>query len=345
MTPAINTRPRSETRDRSVAKRKVAMLIAYDGATYHGLQRNTGVETISDVLESSLHRAGAISDENVGFLEKIKWQAAARTDRGVSAAGNLISAKLLFRKDEQEAGDAFEQTSARINAQLPGHVRLLGIKYVTSSFSAKACCEERWYEYMLPLSALRGEKSLGHFQNTLKHFEGSHCFHNYTIGLDHTIPPRPQAMRYITRATCDLEPVHLNMSSRNDTLQSDWVRIRVRGQSFMLHQIRKMISMAVLVHNSEVTEDAIKRSFHREVMINVAPIPAVGLFLDCCHFHWYNERHKDKLPEPLSFHSCHEAREKFKHDYIFPSIARRASEEDSLDVYFRTIERHPIQFS
>lgn len=344
-TPAINSRPRSETRNRDVAKRKVALLVAYDGAKYHGLQRNAGVDTVSDVLETALHGAGAISDDNLGFLPKIKWQVAARTDRGVSAAGNVVSAKLLFNKDEQESGAAFELTTARVNAELPDHVRLFGIKYTTSSFSAKASCGERWYEYMLPLSALRGHKSLGQFRDTLNLFEGSHRFHNYTVGQDHTIPPRQQAMRYITKATCDMELVHLDSPLLTDHAQSHWVRIYVRGQSFMLHQIRKMVSAAVLIHNSDAPEDTVQKSFEQNVLINVPPAPAVGLFLDCCHFRWYNERHKERLPEPLSLHSFESAREKFKHEHIFPSIARRAAEDDALEAYFRTAEKHPIQFS
>lgn len=343
--PANNSRPRSETRNRNFAKKKVALMIGYDGAKYHGLQRNPDVETVSDALERALHAAGAISDDNLGFLEKIKWQVAARTDRGVSAAGNLVSAKLLFQREEQDQGDAFEKTVCRVNAELPDDVRIFEMKYVTNSFSAKGSCGERWYEYMLPLSALRGDKSLEDFRDTLNIYEGSHRFHNYTVGLDHTLPPRPQAMRYVTKASCDLEPVHLQGSALADSAHAAWVRIHVRGQSFMLHQIRKMVSLAVLTHNSDVVENAIERSFDPDVLINVPPAPAVGLFLDCCHFKWYNERHKAALPEPLSFSNCDSAREMFKHGQIFPSIARRAVEEDALEIYFRTVNKHPVEFS
>lgn len=320
-------------------------MIGYDGAKYHGLQRNAGVETVSDALERALHAAGAISDDNLGFLEKIKWQIAARTDRGVSAAGNLISAKLLFHRDEQDRGEAFEKTVCRVNAELPDDVRLFGMKYVTNSFSAKASCGERWYEYMLPLSALRGDKSLEDFRDILNTYEGSHRFHNYTVGLDHTLPPRPQARRYMTRVSCNLEPVHLQGAALVDSAHAEWVRIHVRGQSFMLHQIRKMVSLAVLTHNSDVAENAIERSFDPEVLINVPPAPAAGLFLDCCHFKWYNERHKAALPEPLSFSGFASAREMFKQEKIFPSIARRSAEEKALEVYFHTVNRHPIEFS
>lgn len=340
-----DTRPRSATRPRDVLKRKVALLVGYDGAAYHGLQRNPGVETVSDVLEEALHAAGAISNENVGNLEKIKWRVSARTDRGVSAAGNLISAKLLFRRDEKESGRSFELTTERVNRFLPDTVRLFDIKYVTSSFSARNCCEERWYEYLLPKAALRSPRSLKSFQETMQRYEGSHPFHNFTIGIDHDIPPRDQAQRYITKATCDLETVMLPSTDGLHSNHSEWVRIQVRGQSFMLHQIRKMISLAILTHNEVVPDDAIERSFCRRTLINIPPAPAVGLFLDCCHFGWYNEKHKAALPEPLTFAQCDYTREQFKTAQIFPSIARAAADEEALAIYFRTVEAHPVTFT
>lgn len=338
------TRPRSETRCRETVKRKVALVVAYEGSGYHGFQRNEGVSTLSDVLEQGLHAANAISDDNVGSLEKIKWQVAARTDRGVSAAGNLISAKLQFNRDELADGSAYDLTSARTNANLPSHVRLIAIKYITGSFSARACCEARWYEYLMPLSVLGGDPAILHSLNSImRQYEGSNLFHNFTIGLDHCSPPRGQARRFITQATCDLEPISLPIvaDSNHDT---QWVRIQVKGQSFMLHQIRKMVSLAILTVLKRVPEDAVSRALQPLTLINVPPAPALGLFLDCCRFGWYNERQKKALPEPLNMNEFESARHDFKLAEILPSIARRFSEEDALEIYFNTVDMHPVQF-
>lgn len=336
-------RPRSNTRPRDVVKRKVALMVGYDGDRYHGLQRNEGVETVSDALELALHKAGAISDDNFGFLEKIKWTVSARTDRGVSAAGNVISAKLLLKKEEHERGDSFQLTTERLNFHLPDDVRVFGIKYITNSFSARTCCGERWYEYLLPMEALNSANSLSSFGELLKKFEGTHSFHNYTVGVDHNVPPRPQSSRYIIFAGCGAQAVDLPNDEGKKEM-SRWVRIFVRGQSFCLHQIRKMVSMAILIHNGAVPSDGIEKSFCEQTLINIPPAPAVGLFLDCCRFKWYNERHKGVLPEPLSFDSFHDDREEFKKERIYPSITRRALSEDALGAYFRTVEAHPISF-
>lgn len=316
------------------------MIIAYDGAPYHGLQRNRDVHTVADVFEKALHSVGAISDENLGHLEKIKWQASARTDRGVSAAGNVISLKLLFDKAEIADASAFAKTTERVNRALPHHVRLFAIAHITGSFSARSACGERWYEYLLPMSALGEAPALHKFQQTLRAFEGTHAFHNYTVGEDHSVPPRSQAKRYIVEATCDEQPFTL----RGGRGEGEYVRIRVKGQSFMLHQIRKMVSMAVLSHVGLVDDDAIQRSFCKNTLINIPPAPAVGLFLDCCLFDAYNSKYKQFLPEPLKVDDYRLQREDFKRKFILPSIAQREKEEDALEVFFRTVEAHPVQF-
>lgn len=409
--PSSPTRPRSETRCRQTAKRKVALIVAYEGSTYHGFQRNAGVQTVSDALEHALHSAATISDENVGHLEKIKWQVAARTDRGVSAAGNLVSAKLLFDKSELEIGQAFVMAKARINRFLPSYVRVLSISQITGSFNARSCCESRWYEYLIPLSVFQhgtfnqgtlntnayvpndisNNKSssdvssnsssikntnngvngdrintseqdsiiLKKLDDILRQYEGSHLFHNFTVGIDHTLPPRVQARRFITECRCDTVPVTVN-SYKNINGESTEIsdvslnghglngipmaRIRIKGQSFMLHQIRKMVSLAIMVMQGRVLVDAIERSLSPRTLINIAPVPAVGLFLDCCLFGWYNEKQKSFLPQPIDMSDIDPLREDFKQSHVIPSIAKRFQEENVLQDYFNTIEAHPVQF-
>lgn len=381
------TRPRSETRCRAKVKRKVALTVAYEGSPYHGFQRNAGVRTVSDELEDALHAADTISDSNFGFLEKIKWQVAARTDRGVSAAGNLVSAKLLFDRAELDAGQALAKTKSRINHFLPRHIRVLSVSHITGGFNARACCEARWYEYLLPLSALVNpalyqtpptvdsddsdraasapsssisssdsndsdeagvEDIIKKFDQILKNFEGSHLFHNFTVGIDHSLPPRVQSRRFIMECRCDPAPMSVKLEGGENEGEGEgeaqMLRIRVRGQSFMLHQIRKMVSLAVMIMQGRVPNDAIQQAFNPKVLVNVAPAPAAGLYLDCCRFGWYNEKQKSFLAQPLSMVDVDALREEFIESHILPSIARRYSQEDHLRDFFNTIDTYPVEF-
>lgn len=78
-------RPVDESGSSRLPKRKVALLMGYQGAKYYGMQRQTGdaVPTIESELERALSEAGLVSDANRGDLSKIGWTKAARTDKAV----------------------------------------------------------------------------------------------------------------------------------------------------------------------------------------------------------------------------------------------------------------------
>eukprot|EP00966_Prymnesium_polylepis_P152418 3520727-Prymnesium_polylepis.1 len=141
-------RPRpSEADEPRNVKRKVALLLAYNGAAYQGLQKNPDAVTVEEALEKAIHRAGGISDDNFGTLQKVSWSRAGRTDKGVHAVGQIIGLKLMLHP---------EPMIERINSELEGEaIRILGCERVINSFCAHTHCEAREYEYVLPAYALR----------------------------------------------------------------------------------------------------------------------------------------------------------------------------------------------
>lgn len=65
----------------------------------------------------------------------------ARTDKGVHAAGNVISLKLIIEDPE---------VIPKINAALPDQIRVWDIIRTTGSFSCYQLCDSRKYEYLVP---------------------------------------------------------------------------------------------------------------------------------------------------------------------------------------------------
>lgn len=100
-------------------------------------------------------------------------------------------------------------------------------------------------------------ETLDILRDTLSKFEGTHSFHNFTSGKTSA---DANASRYILSFACS-EPF-LAKAARPDTSDTssseqaeeltEWVLLSVLGQSFLLNQIRKMVSMAVEVVRKSV---------------------------------------------------------------------------------------------
>lgn len=130
------------------AKHRFAVVFGYVGANYQGLQKNPGAHTIEDELETAIFKAGLIEPENHGQLAKVGWNRAARTDKGVHAAGQVVSLRMRVKKGEADA------TRERINSFLPADIRVVDIVRVTRQFNSKNLCSGRRYGYILPTFTL-----------------------------------------------------------------------------------------------------------------------------------------------------------------------------------------------
>lgn len=122
-------------------KKKVAVMVGYAGTGYKGMQINDKEKTIEGDLFKAFVEAGAISKANADDPKKSSLVRCARTDKGVHAAGNVISLKLII-----EDPDVVQ----KINAALPAQIRVWGIERTNASFSCYQTCDSRWYEYLIP---------------------------------------------------------------------------------------------------------------------------------------------------------------------------------------------------
>ncbi|MDP2435579.1 MAG: tRNA pseudouridine(38-40) synthase TruA, partial [archaeon] len=312
-------------------KRKVGILFGYSGKGYQGLQKNPGAKTIEDELEKALLLVGCIPADAAGNLQKLQWQRCARTDKGVGALFQLISLKITLPWPVEELPE-------KINAYLPWQIRVFCVERVSKGFSSKNACNARTYEYMLPTSCLFREPgqqfteaSRARVQAILDKFVGSHKFHNFTSG-------RPwwheSSRRTIFTYTCSA-PFSID--------GVEFVTLTVKGNSFVLHHIRKMTALIVCVFRDNAPLEVVEASFQpHPVYIPMAP--AAGLVLRQCHFDlFFKDRavaHLKKLDFPEHQHLI----EAFKLNILMPEIVEQLRDGTEFNEWLKVIAGFPIPY-
>ncbi|CUM62611.1 uncharacterized protein PRCAT00000165001 [Priceomyces carsonii] len=412
-----NPLPKSERKP----KKKVACMIGYCGTGYNGMQiqNNPDVKTIEGDLFQAFSKAGAISPENADDLKKNGFMRAARTDKGVHAAGNVISCKLIIED---------EDIKEKINRELPEQIRIWGIERTNKSFDCRKMCSSRIYEYLLPTYSLlppkpgsvlsnlmnsknkanpgiirvdkegndwwqktklaieesgittdqlirvellltKSSSSLGEsreplklydengtitesgkliksvkaienqrrrsykvsqerlnlFRQAMDQYEGSHNFHNFTLGKHYK---DPSARRYIIKSSVS-DPFVID--------GTEWVSIKIHGQSFMLHQIRKMIAMAVLVIRTGCPLDRINNCYG-PTKINIPKAPALGLLLENPVYDGYNSMLEKFGYNKINFLKYEKEMDEFKMKFIYDKIYGEEIKENVFYGFFGFID-------
>ena len=235
--------------------------------------------------------------------------------------GDRGNRDLLFgkRKREQQQGEDDEGASGDEQADNDKEGEVA---------AAETSDDQKEYESMPPLTPHEVEEMrayrisperLEKLRLLLGMFVGSKNYHNFTVG-------KPFWDRSSQRNILSFdasEPFEMD--------GGEWISLRIRGQSFMLHQIRKMVGFTVLMMRSDASLDVLPKLFG-SVRVNCPKAPGLGLFLVETLFDQYNERLerlKDSSGEQIDFTPFHPEMEEFKKNYIHRTIVEEDRENDS----------------
>ena len=276
-------------------------------------------------------KTGVITQKEYDRPQDMYFQRAARTDKGVSALRQILSCKLP--KD-------FPDKIELINSHLVPQIRLVAAKRTTRYFDSKNFCDYRTYAYMMPSYALCGideavqldfratRKHIDGFNKILSRYIGTHNYHNFT---SQRAPTDASSQRYIMSIECG-DPF-----IRNDL---EFVIVRVRGQSFMLHQIRKMMGLALGIQRGYTTEASFDKAFDLQ-RLDIPIAPGLGLMLEEVHYDKYNSRFGgDSVHEPLVWSEYSETLQKFANDFIYPVVVSTESQELSMMKWLQLLPVH-----
>ena len=113
--------------------KRVKLVVAYDGSTYHGWQIQPGASTIEGELNKALSEL---------LQEEIQVIGASRTDSGVHALCNVA---VFDTKSRIPA----EKISYALNQRLPEDIRIQESVEVEADFHPRHCNSRKTYEYRI----------------------------------------------------------------------------------------------------------------------------------------------------------------------------------------------------
>ena len=111
----------------------------------------------------------------------------------------------------------------------------------------------------------------------------------------------------------------------------EWIAVAVTGQSFLLHQIRKMVSVAIDATRGAITDDKMLQLFSDD-KLKTSIAPAQGLFLDMSFFERYSN--KNSHLEPLDWHNEETPAKTRWADFKREKIINHMLDEESLEHNF-----------
>lgn len=166
--------------------------------------------------------------------------------------------------------------------------------------------------YVMSKRSYRIPKSrLERIRMCLAMYEGTKNYHNFTIDKSYR---DPSAKRVIKSFVVNPEPILIN--------GTEWLSLKVHGQSFMMHQIRKMVGMVALVVRCGCDPNRILEAYRGDV-ISIPKAPSLGLLLERPVFDSYNKRATSELgKEALDFGKYEKEMEEFKQRDIYEKIYR-----------------------
>ncbi|KAH7719909.1 PUS-1 protein [Aphelenchoides avenae] len=319
---------------------RYAMLLGYQGKNYYGMQVQSDLPTIESNLLRAMREYGVISEDEEKRPFSFYFQRAGRTDRAVSAVRQCCS--MLLPLDEEFIKNGHDA----INEHLPKDIRVLGIRRATPSFHAQKTCNARSYSYTLPTFAFADTTDLTNSKyrinddrikdvdEILAAFKGTHNFYNYTARREHA---EASCNRYIIDFKCD-KPFTYQDPVRNEEVE--FLTVNIKGQSFMLHQIRKMIGITIAIVRRLAYRSDIQKSFEKYRM-DVPKAPGLGLLLERVHYDAYDRKH-GKTHESLDdWGEEVEARaRKVRQELILPEILKTECETQLMMMWLASLVNH-----
>ena len=276
-------RKKKEARPFDMSKyrqRHLAFHVQYDGGKYHGFAdqlEEEGEETVERHIFNALIKLRLITDK-----KSCQYSRCGRTDRGVSALGQVIALKvrsslpvLNTSKDDDDndndlpchPGDylldndgrkIFEiDYCSRLNAELPRAIRVLGWCSVTPGFSARFSAASRTYRYFF----VKRNLDIDAMNTGAAKMVGKHDFRNLAK-MDVSSVSNFEREIY----SCEIKSFITSSSSQPES--HSLYMLEITGIAFLWHQVRNIMAVLFLIGERNEQPSIV------DALLNVEKMPA-----------------------------------------------------------------------
>ncbi|GMH01009.1 hypothetical protein Nepgr_002848 [Nepenthes gracilis] len=214
-------------------RRYVALRVMYFGKRFYGFASEAHMEP---TVESELFKAFEKTRLLVGEKKAAKYSRCGRTDKGVSAVGQVIC--LYLRSNVKETSESNTNSTEEIdyvrllNNVLPKDIRITGWCPAPLDFNARFSCLMREYKYFF----WRENLDLSAMEIAGKKFLGEHDFRNF-CKMD-ALNVHNYRRRVIS---FEITPCSERFEG------SELWAINIRGTAFLWHQVRCMVSVLFMI--------------------------------------------------------------------------------------------------
>ena len=236
------------------------MLLAYDGRTFHGWQKQhppgqAPLRTVEGVLEECLRPV-------IG--QRLKFFPSGRTDAGVSAAGQVAQFDAVL------AEVTLKGLVERFNVALPPEIRCLAVSPAQKGFEAMSCRWKRYIYTISPANATHAVLNSGGCRSL--NIDAMHAACISLLGTHDFASFQTKGGRTSTTRTlywCDASADH------------DAVVFTLEGSGFLYNMVRIIVGTLLQVGLGEREPESMIAILHAADRERAGPtMPADGLSLD-----------------------------------------------------------------
>lgn len=246
------------------------VVLAYDGTSFLGFQRQANSRTVQGIFEKALRQLGWTGRSILS---------AGRTDTGVHAAGQVVAFDLNWQHTPLDLCNA-------LNAHLPPDAAAQRVLEVSGDFHPRYAAKARRYWYQVITAPQRDPlrerfawrvwpaPDLEQLQSAASSLPGSHDFAAFGS------PPKKGG------------------STRREILKAVWNKagdmlwFDVVGNAFLFHMVRRLVAFQMAVGQKKLPPQALSEQLHTPGDTSAVGLaPACGLCLGAVY---YTESYRDE---------------------------------------------------